>query len=570
MALFIYIFMTPLEAFKTYYGYQAFRPMQEEVINSVLAGHDTLALMPTGAGKSLTFIIPTLISNRTTKSVTLVISPLIALMKDQVRSLKKRNIFASAIYTGMSYDNQRVALDNCLYGPYPFLYVSPERLESEDFLARLNQLPIGLIVVDEAHCICEWGYDFRPAYLNIRNLIAEDGISAQWSHCINGQALQRPAILALTATATPVVETDIVNQLALKNPVVFKTSFRRPNLRYVVRHCENKDAKLQQLQHILSCVPGTAIVYVRNRKRAEELATLLKATFYHAGLDAKTRSECQEAWQQGRERIIVCTNAFGMGIDKPDVRLVVHFDLPDSIEAYFQEAGRAGRDGLQSYCVLLFAKEDEAKVLRRIDTNYPPTEFVETVYHKLSDYFTIGAGSGLGHSFTLHMDEFLRAMHLPLLPTLSALHILDRAGYIRFEEERESPPRLMINIPLNELRKLTATDGSDLLDRLLRTHSGLMTDLQPLYEPLAEAELCELSSLAARDIVTYVPRSTAPRVTYIQERQETIFIPPIVYESRQEHYSSRLRTMLNYALTYNDRSSADETETYLVNYFGER
>ena len=360
--------MTAQEALHTYFGYDSFRPMQEEIIQSVLDGKDTLALLPTGGGKSLCFQVPTMgmaaeSSQRTSthgekeRTLCLVVTPLVALMKDQVENLKKRDIHAAAVYTGMTYDQQQVALDNCQYGPYHFLYVSPERLENTNFRIRLERLPIGLIAVDEAHCISQWGYDFRPSYLKIAEI-------REKVHC---------PVLALTATATPEVVVDIQEKLGFKAPNVFRKSFVRSNLTYVVRHVRSEHAapkpqellsgvvrtKDEELLHILKRVPGSAIVYVRNRKRTEELAGLIgldNATFYHAGLLPSERVQRQEMWKQGQKRIIVCTNAFGMGIDKPDVRLVVHYDLPDSIEAYFQEAGRAGRDEQQAYVIDMIDK----------------------------------------------------------------------------------------------------------------------------------------------------------------------------------------------------------------------
>ena len=547
--------LSPLEALQTYYGYDTFRPMQREVIESVMAGKDTLALMPTGAGKSLTFIIPTLIANHTEspsqRSLTLVITPLIALMKDQVTSLMRRNIRAAAIYSGMSQDKQNAALDNCLYGPYHFLYVSPERLESEDFRKRLRLLPLGLIVVDEAHCICEWGYDFRPAYLNIHT-IRTDNVP----------------VLALTATATPEVAEDIMQRLTFREHNVLTHSFRRANLKYVVRHCADKVAKMEQIEHILLRVPGSAIIYVRNRQRAEQIADQLHASFYHAGVDTPTRHKRQEAWLQGKERVMVCTNAFGMGIDKPDVRTVIHYDTPSSIESYFQEAGRAGRDGQTAYCVLLFEPEDQSKVLRRVETHFPEPAFIETVYHKVSDFLQVGAGSGLGHSFTLQIDQLIRVMHLPLWQTLSALHLLDRAGYIHFEAEHENKPRIKITAPIDELRHyILSPEQDNELQTLMRQYPGIMTEMKVIYEDISETRHHILTSLAARSIIAYLPRSTAPRITYIQERQTEIFIPQSVYGLRKDKYANRITAILEYALTHSNDTRANED--YLVQYFGE-
>lgn len=539
--------MTAQEALKHYFGYDSFRPLQEEVIESVLSGKDTLALMPTGGGKSLCFQVPTMVMEK----LTLVITPLIALMKDQVEHLKDRRILATAIYSGMSYDKQKVALDNCLFGPYRFLYVSPERLENEDFRQRLQALPIGLIVVDEAHCICEWGYDFRPSYLRIAS-IRREGVP----------------ILALTATATAEVAEDIQTQLAFREPNIIRQSFRRENLQYVVRTCADLNEKIAQMQHIVSRVEGSVIVYVRNRKHAEEWAHILGTHCYHAGLDPVTRARRQEQWMQADAssplRVIVCTNAFGMGIDKPDVRLVLHVDMPDSIESYFQEAGRAGRDGEKAYAVLLFAPLDITIARRRVAENYPSQEFVEKVYHKLSDYLMVGAGSGLGHTFMVHLFDFISRMHLPSQSTLAALQWLTTAGYIAFEPEQETQARVRIDMPVYELRQCTFSDEQEtLLQSLMRRYTGIFTDLQYLHEPMTNELHQLLVSLAQRRIITYVPRTVAARVTYVQERQTQVFLPKGLYGRLRERYIGRLKAILDYAQTPEDK------QTFLVSYFGE-
>lgn len=555
--------MTSIEALKTYFGYDNFRPLQTEIIDSVLAGKDTLALMPTGGGKSLCFQIPVLAQ----EGLCLVISPLIALMKDQVENLKRRGIQAAAIYSGMNYDKQRTALDNCLYGPYRCLYVSPERLESEEFRKRLSQLPITLIAVDEAHCISQWGYDFRPSYLKIAEI--RTNLQSSISN------LQSVPILALTATATPDVVDDIQDKLAFRERHVLKKSFARPNLSYVVRYCKNADEKVQQLQHILSRVPGSAIVYVRNRKRAEELAKTLGCSFYHAGLSSEERSRRQEAWKNyhtnnlstfnSQLSTIICTNAFGMGVDKPDVRLVIHFDLPDSLEAYFQEAGRAGRDEQQAYAVLLYAPEDKTKARKRVGDNYPEKEFIENVYHKTCDFLGVGAGSGLNHSFALHMDELIQVMHLPLLQTYSALHILSNAGYIDFEDEQETQPRVKINIAAGELRHFDLPkDLFDLVQLLMRAYPGVFTDLQYMKGEVTHELHQQLSALAARHIITYLPRTRACRFTFIKERQTDIWLSEAVYEKRKNHYQTKLQAMVEYA--ENQRYCRSQV---LLAYFGE-
>ena len=574
--------MTAREALKTYFGYDDFRPLQEEIVQSVLDGRDTLALMPTGGGKSLCFQVPTMAMN----GLCLVITPLIALMKDQVENLRKRDIRAAAIYTGMTYDQQKVALDNCQWGPYRFLYVSPERLESEEFRERLCRLPICLIAVDEAHCISQWGYDFRPSYLKIaeiRDLINEPRTTNQD---------KRVPILALTATATPEVVDDIQERLAFSEKNVLRKSFARKNLSYVVRQTNKK---VDEIVHILSKVPGSAIVYVRNRQRSQEIAAYLSekgisADFYHAGLTTKERNDKQEAWKRyatpisnspsghpvgetpSNIRVIVATNAFGMGIDKPDVRMVIHHDLPDTIEAYFQEAGRAGRDEQRAFAVLLYdPSQDKAKARKRVADNYPPKEFVIDVYHKTSDFLGVGAGSGQGRTYMLPINNLCRIMHLPILQTCSALHLLTQAGYIDFQEEQEIHPRVKILISQREINDYGLSEQQyQLLEILMRKYSGIFTDLQYIHfdnisQTLSTRQLHELLvSLAQRHIITYIPHDTANTLTFTRERQTDINLSTDIYDNHRQQYIEKLKAMVEYA----DNNLYCRSQL-LLSYFGE-
>ena len=570
--------MTAREALKTYFGYDDFRPLQAEIVQSVLEGRDTLALMPTGGGKSLCFQVPTMVMN----GLCLVITPLIALMKDQVENLRKRDIRAAAIYSGMSYEQQKVALDNCQWGPYHFLYVSPERLESEEFRERLSRLPICLIAVDEAHCISQWGYDFRPSYLKIAEIRELVGDEARRR---TGDGARIP-ILALTATATPEVVEDIQERLAFGSKHVLRKSFMRANLSYVVRQTNKK---ADEIVHILSKVPGSAIVYVRNRQRAQELAAYLQekgisADYYHAGLSSKERSEKQEAWKAYRllgerqeamkqgTRVVVATNAFGMGIDKPDVRMVIHHDLPDTIEAYFQEAGRAGRDEQKAFAVLLYdPSQDKAKARKRVSDNYPPKEFVESVYHKTCDFLGVGAGSGLGHTYMLHIHDLCRIMHLPIIQTYSALHLLTQAGYIDFQEEQEIQPRAMIRISRREISEYGLSEQQlQLLEMLMRKYTGIFTELQYIHFDKLSSEWSSqqlhelLVSLAQRNILTYIPRSIENTFRFVEERQTDIFLPETIYEKHQQQYIDKLRAMVEYA----DNQQFCRSQI-LLSYFGE-
>ena len=570
--------MTPQEVLQRYWHYTDFRPLQAEIIASVLAGKDTLALMPTGGGKSLCFQVPTMVlchnanaeeggsEQEAGQGLCLVVTPLIALMKDQVENLRKHDILAAAIYTGMDYEEQRTALDNCLFGPYHFLYVSPERLESEDFRKCLMRLPIRLIAIDEAHCISQWGYDFRPSYLRIADIRT---------------LLPHVPVLALTATATPDVVDDIQDRLQFGEHNTFRKSFHRDNLQYIVRYTEKKD---EQVVHILQRMAGSAIVYVRNRKRAKELAEWLQqqgiqADYYHAGLTTAERSERQNSWKRyhaetapDATRVMVCTNAFGMGIDKPDVRLVIHYNLPDTLEAYYQEAGRGGRDGQTAYAVLLYNTSDKATARKRIGNNFPPKEYIQRAYDAVCNYLQIALGDGCNRTFALHIDDLCTKMHLPLLQTYSAMHLLTQAGYITFEEEHEMPIRVKIEIRSEEIRHYSLTDEqAALLDMLMRKHTGIFTDLQCLNEEMLLRKFRTrkhynevLIGLAQRGVITYVPRTIACQIAFIGGRIDTVFLPRKIYEERQTRYTTRLESMIEYA-----EQQQFCREQLLLAYFGE-
>lgn len=547
------------EILREYFGYESFRSIQEDIIRSIGSGRDTLGLMPTGGGKSITFQVPALAK----EGVCIVITPLIALMKDQVSKLRERGIKATAIYSGMSRDSIITALDNCILGGYKFLYVSPERLSSDIFLIKLRRMQVSFITVDESHCISQWGYDFRPSYLAIAD------IRKQLPHI---------PILALTATATPEVVKDIQQRLLFREENVFRMSFERKNLNYIVRPTENKD---NEMLHILQRVEGSAIVYVRNRDRTREIANLLNtygisASHYHAGLDTRDKDKRQQLWTQGTTRVMVATNAFGMGIDKADVRLVIHYEMPDSPEAYYQEAGRAGRDGHTAYAVLLYAPDDKRRLSRRVSDNFPEKEFIVNVYERLGYYYQMAVGDGEGCRYDFNLAEFCRAYHLPLTQTDSALRLLTQAGYIRYEEEEEHTSRLRFTVTRDELySRYDISETSDQVIRtLLRLYSGVFSDyvfisekdiseasgidLEPLYESLL--------GLSRARVIHYIPRRTCPSVTFAHKRLSTekVVISPAVYEERKAKYAVRIEAMKEYVLAENECRSL-----MLLRYFGE-
>lgn len=548
------------EILKQYWGYDDFRGIQEDIIRSVGEGRDTLGLMPTGGGKSITFQVPALASD----GLCLVITPLIALMKDQVQNLRKRGIKALTIHSGMSRSEAIVALENCIFGNYKFLYVSPERIDTEIFRIKLRRMKVSLITVDESHCISQWGYDFRPSYLKIARI---------------RELLPGVPVLALTATATPEVVKDIQHQLNFRQENVFRMSFERRNLAYIVRRTEDKNA---ELLHILRRVPGSAIVYVRNRRRTKEVAELLNnehitASFYHAGLDDVTKDLRQHRWQEEKDRVIVATNAFGMGIDKPNVRLVVHLDLPDSIEAYFQEAGRAGRDGQKAYAVVLYAASDRATLHRRIPETYPDKEYIRQVYEKLQFYYQMAMGDGIGCMREFNIEDFCRKFKLFPVPVDSALKILTQAGYLQYTDEQDKASRLLFTLQRDELYKLREQDDkTELLVRtLLRSYTGLFTDYAFINEDslatrtgLNRRQVYEiLMRLSKQHILKYIPRKKTPYIIYTRERLDVdeIILPPSIYDERKQQYEKRINAMLDYV----DDEIACRSRK-LLKYFGEK
>lgn len=545
---------------KQYWGYDNFRGIQEDIIRSIGEGRDTLGLMPTGGGKSITFQVPALAQ----EGLCLVITPLIALMKDQVRNLRERGIKATAIYSGMTREEIVIALENCIFGNYKFLYVSPERLDTEIFQIKLRSMHVSLITVDESHCISQWGYDFRPAYLKIADI---------------RQLLPGVPVIALTATATPEVVSDIQQRLQFRQENVFRMSFERKNLAYVVRHTEDKES---ELLHILQHVDGSGIVYTRNRKKTKEISLFLNrnhitATFYHAGLNDETKDSRQKAWLKGEFRVMVATNAFGMGIDKPDVRVVIHADVPDSPEAYFQEAGRAGRDGMKAYAVLLFCARDKITLKQRVSDTFPEKSYIRKIYEDINFYYQMAMGDGRGCTFAFNIDEFCRNFrHFPV-QTDSALKILTRAGYLEYTDEQDNASRIMFTITKEELYRIReqSEDTEKLLHILLRSYTGLFTDYAYISEDnlstrsgLSKQQIYEtLLSLSRQHILHYIPAKKTPYIIYTRERQETerVYLSKEVYEDRKESYVQRINAMIEYAESENRCRSR-----MLLRYFGEK
>ena len=547
------------EVLRQYWGYDDYRGIQRDIIESIGSGHDTLGLMPTGGGKSITFQVPAMAM----EGVCIVITPLIALMKDQVQHLRRLGIRAEAIYSGMQHDEILRILENCIFGGVKLLYVSPERLSSPLFQTKLSHMPVSFITVDEAHCISQWGYDFRPSYLEIARI---------------RQLHPSVPVLALTATATPAVVDDIQERLQFSEKRVFRMSFERNNLAYLV---SNTPDKLNELIHLMDLYPGSAIVYVRSRLRAREIAEHLtdaglSATFYHAGLDHAQKDQRQQDWQHDRTRIMVATNAFGMGIDKPDVRLVVHYDCPDSLEAYFQEAGRAGRDGKPAQAILLYNGSDNGKLSKRISDTFPEKDYIRQVYEHLAYYYQIATGDGYGVSREFVIEDFCqRFRHFPIR-VHSALQLLDRAGYIEYNEEADNQARVRFLVGRDDLYRLDSVspDEERVIVALLRCYGGLFADYGFIDESIVAQQAgvtpsaCYevLKSLSQRHLLHFIPRRAVPIIRYRQRREdgEHVQLPRNIYEDRLQQYRQRIDAMLSYA----QRADLCRSRQLLA-YFGE-
>ncbi len=550
--------MTYLEVLKHYWGYDAFRSLQEDIIKSVGSGKDTLGLMPTGGGKSITFQVPAMAQD----GLCLVVTPLIALMKDQVQNLRARGIKAAAIYAGMTQRAVMETYDNCIYGHYKFLYVSPERLGTAIFKEKLPFLDVSLIAVDESHCISQWGYDFRPSYLKIADI---------------RKYLPGVPVLALTATATPQVVDDIQDKLGFGTHNVFRKSFLRKNLAYIVRKTEDKP---KQLLNILEKVSGTSVVYVRNRRKTKEVADFLvqnkiKAHHFHAGLTNADKDIIQQRWKSGEYRVIVATNAFGMGIDKADVRTVIHIDIPDSLEAYFQEAGRAGRDEKKAYAVLLYDKDDIAKLKKRVSDTFPSREFIVKVYGCLSCYYEVAVDCGEGFRHDFDILEFCTTYKLPIIQTHNALKILELEGYIAYTEDDESYSKVMFIGHRDDLYAIDETKEEDsVINYLLRNYTGLYSQ----YAVIHEADIAKktgftphtvietLIGLSKRRIVNYIPHKVSPYIVYTTDRvpDSRVIISRDVYEVRKEKFEKLIESIIGYA-----ENTSKCRSKMLLEYFGD-
>ncbi|HNT41200.1 MAG: RecQ family ATP-dependent DNA helicase [Bacteroidales bacterium] len=549
------------EILKQYWGYNIFRSIQRDIIESVYNGNDTLALMPTGGGKSITFQVPALALEGTC----LVITPLIALMKDQVENLKKRDIRAVAVHSGLTRHEVDVALDNCAYGDVKFLYLSPERTTTELFRERLRKIKVSMVAVDESHCISQWGYDFRPSYLRIAEL---------------REIISEPVpFLALTATATPEVVEDIQQKLKFRNGKVFSMSFARENLVYLVRNVEDKPKHLLKITH---GIPGSGIVYVRSRSKTREIAQMLQkegisADFYHAGLTMEVRNAKQNDWQVGKTRVIVATNAFGMGIDKPDVRFVVHVDLPDSPEAYFQEAGRAGRDQKLAYAVLLFNNADSLKIEQRVESNFPPIEEIKRTYQALGSYLNVAIGAGKGETYDFNLMDFCSAYKLSSVRAYSSLKILEREGYLELTDELDNPSRIMFLAGKQDLYKFQVAHAEldGFIKAILRNFTGVFSQyvridevyLARLAGITVDKVIENLKTLGRYKIISYIPKKRTPLLVLVEERldDKNLRIEPSSYRLLRSRFEDRVKAMLSYA---NNQSKC--RSQMLSEYFGQK
>lgn len=548
------------ETLARHWGFTSFRPLQEEIIEAVISGQDAIGLLPTGGGKSITFQVPPVANN----GLCLVITPLIALMKDQVARLKTQNIKAMAIHSGMTREEVEIALDNCLYGDYRLLYVSPERLQTPLFKTRLPGFNLTLVAIDEAHCISQWGYDFRPSYLNIaaiRELISD-----------------KVPFLALTATATPRVVTDIASKLRMKSPRILRTSFRRDNIVYFVREVEDKSAYVLKS---LSKEKGCGIIYVNSRKRTKEVAELLRANnivadFYHAGLPQEMRDRKQSAWSSGESSVIVATNAFGMGIDKADVRFVIHWDCPDSIEAYYQESGRAGRDGKQSYAILLWSQDEKKKLADSVRIKFPPVEKIKDVYEAIGNFYQLPVGSGKNSVFDFDLWKFVSAFRFSVTETYNSLNFLQKEGYLEFTDEINNPSRVHFVVSRDDLYRFqVANEEYDkFIKLLLRTYSGMFSEFVPINEETLamragvnrETVYQYLVRLSSQRIINFIPGKKSPLVIFTEERLERshLRISPEIYLKVKENYIERVEKIIEYA-----GNKTRCRPAFLTAYFGE-